>query len=70
MQEQADRQAVWRWVFRDSASGRIRTEREAARYPNAMPIPGFGRSPRSLDERADFEDTQAGSFQTTGSHAD
>ena len=75
MQQQADRQAVWRWVFRDSVSGPNRadgrmTEREAARYPGAMRIPGVGCGPRCADERVDFEDTQAGSFQTTGSHVD
>ena len=73
--QQADRQTVWRWVFRDPVSGRIltdgrMTEREAARYPGAMRIAGVGRDPRCADERVDFEDTQAGSFQATGSHLD
>ena len=74
-ERQADQQTVWRWVFRDPVTGRIRTdgrmtEREAARYPGAMRVPGVGLDPRYPDERVDFEDTQAGSFQTTGSHVD
>ena len=73
--QQTEQQAVWRWVFRDSVSGPVRTdgrltEREAARYPGAGRIPNVGRGPRCPDERVDFEDTQAGSFQTTGSHVD
>ena len=68
-------QAIWRWVFRDPVTGRIRTdgrmiEREAARYPGAMRVSGFGGSPRSPNERSDFEDTQAGSFQTRDAHID
>ena len=74
-ERQADQRKVWRWVFRDPVTGRNRTddrmmEREAARYPGAMRVPGVGRDPRCPDERKDFEDTQAGSFQTTDSHVD
>ncbi len=73
--QQADQQVVGRWVFRDPVTGRIRTdgrmtEREAARYPGAIRIPGFDRSPQGHAKRSDFEDTQAASFQTTDSHVD
>ena len=75
MAQKAGPQAVWRWVFRDPVSGPIRnlgrmTEREAARCPAAMRIPRFGRSPRSPEEHNDFEDTQAGSFCTSGARID
>ena len=68
-------QQVWRWVFRDPVSGRIRTDcrmtpQEAARYPGAMRIPALLRSPRSPHEPNDFEDTQAGAFHTTSAPID
>ena len=69
------KQQVWRWAFRDPASGRIRTdgrmsELEAARHPGAMPIPALLRSPRSPHEPNDFEDTQAGACHTTSAPID
>ena len=65
---------LWRWVYRDPVSGRLRTdgrmtEGEAARYPGAMRIPGFGWCRPASEPRTDFEDTQAGTFRTTGAHA-
>ena len=68
-------QQVWRWVFRDPVSGRIRTDgrmtaQEAARYPGAMRIPALVRSPRSPHEPTDFEDTQASTFHAASAHID
>ena len=45
------------------------TEGEAVRYPGAMRIPGFGWCRPASEPRNDFEDTQAGTFRTTGAHA-
>lgn len=68
-------ESVWRWVFRDPVSDRLRadgrvTAGEASRFPGAMRIPAPGRSPRGPEACNDFEDTQAGSFHTTELHAD
>ena len=65
---------LWRWVYRDPVSGRLRTdgrmtEGKAARYPGAMRLLGFGLGRPAPDPRTDFEDTQAGTFRTTGAHA-
>lgn len=68
---------VWRWVYRDPETGRIRTdgrmtEHEATHYPGAMRIPGSGPGPRprAVDDVTDFEDTLAGAFLTEGEHGD
>ena len=59
---------LWRWVYRDPTTGRIRTdghmtELEAMRFPGAMRIPGFGSRPRAASNSPDFQDTQAGTFR-------
>ena len=62
---------VWRWVYRDPVTGRIRTdglmtEREAERYPGAMRIPGFRSHPRSADIAEELDDRQAEASRNFG----
>ena len=66
-------QSIWGWVFRARVSGWFHadgraTDPEAPRYPVAMRGSEFGCDARSHEERTDFEDTQAGSFCTSGAH--
>ena len=68
-------QSIWGRVFRGRVSGQIYTDRrtpdpEAPRNPGAMRGSEFGCDARSHEKRTDFEDTQAGSFCTSGAHID
>jgi hypothetical protein len=55
----------WRWVYRDPATGRIRTdghmtEDEASRFPDAVRIPDRGRY--ASDGALNFRETNPGHF--------